>query len=454
MLRVDNGGSCGYCDGLPRRSFLQLGLAGLASVGLPQLFQARDASARTGLAPKDTRVILVWLDGGPSHLDLWDMKPEAPAEYRGLWRPIPTNVAGMQVSELFPRQARVADKFSIVRSMHHDDGDHFGGAHRLLTGRAGASGADTSGKYPSIGSIIAKTAGARTKGMIPYSAIPHASSVGIRPGYFGANYLGQHNDPFETEGDPNSKEFKVRNLMLQGGLTIERLDNRRGLLKNFDNLQREVDASGMFESMGHFEKQAYELVTSAAVRDAFDLSKEPDALRDRYGRNSWGQSVLLSRRLAQAGVTFNTVHMGGWDHHWDLKAGMENYLPRLDQALGALFEDLAASGLWEKTLVIVMGEFSRTPRMNDGSGKGTPGRDHWGGAMSILMGGGGIQGGRIVGATDAKGEYPKERPLVPQDLHATIYHCLGIDPAPLSFLNHQGRPVPAIDEGSVIRELL
>jgi uncharacterized protein (DUF1501 family) len=205
--------------------------------------------------------------------------------------------------------------------------------------------------------------------------------------------------------------------------------------------------------MDRFEQQAYELVTSAEVRRAFDIGAEDAKLRDRYGRHTWGQSVLLARRLAEAGVTFVTVQMGGWDHHWDLKQGMENYLPRYDAAVATLFEDLEARGLLEKVLVVICGEFSRTPRMNDGSGRGTPGRDHWGNAMFAVLGGGGVKGGRVVGATDARGEYPKERPLTPADLHATIYHVLGVDPR-VQFLNHQGRPVPALDGGEPIRELL
>jgi uncharacterized protein (DUF1501 family) len=450
MLRIDAGGSCEYCDGMSRRSFLQIGVAGMASLGLSGVLKAQQAA---GSAYKDTRCILVWLDGGPGHMDMYDMKPQAPAEYRGFWRPIPTNVAGMQVTELFPRQARVADRFSIVRSLHHGDGDHFGGAHRMLTGRGGASGADTSGKFPSIGSIVAATAGARATALPAYVAVPYGMSVGLRPGYFGANYLGQHRDPFETDGDPNQKNFTVRNLQLPGGMSVDRLGDRRALRKSMDTLRADVDAQGRFEAMNAFDQQAYELVTSENVRKAFDLSSEDDKLRDRYGRNGWGQSALLARRLAEAGVTFTTVHLGGWDHHWDLQKGMETYLPKVDAMLATLFEDLAARGLWEKTLVVVCGEFSRTPRMNDGSGKGTPGRDHWGNSMFCVMGGGGVKGGVVVGATDAKGEAPVERPLGPEDIHATIYHCLGINPN-TAFLNHQGRPTPALDGGAPIKELL
>jgi uncharacterized protein (DUF1501 family) len=453
MLRVD-GGACPFeHSGVSRRSFVQLGVAGLASLGLPGLMRLQEASARSGNPSKDTRVILIWLDGGPSHMDLYDLKPDAPAEYRGLWRPIRTNVPGMRVSEMLPKHARVADKFSIVRSIWHNDGDHFGGAHRMLTSRPGATGADTTGKYPSIGSIATRMTGARRTGMPPYVAVPVASTVGLRPGYFGANYLGQPNDPFETDGDPNQKEFKVRNLQMSQGLSIDRIGDRRSLLRSFDTMRRDVDANGQFDAMDKFEQQAYELVTSPEVRRAFDLGAEEEKLRDRYGRHSWGQSTLLARRLAEAGVTFTTVLMGGWDHHWNLKEGMETHLPRLDSAVATLFEDLASRGLSQKVSVVICGEFSRTPRMNDGSGQGTPGRDHWGNSMSVIMGGGGLKGGVVVGATDAKGEAPIERPLTPSDFHATLYHVLGVDPT-VQFMTPGGRPVPAIDGGEVIRELL
>jgi hypothetical protein len=240
---------------------------------------------------------------------------------------------------------------------------------------------------------------------------------------------------------------------MQAGLNVGRLDDRRTLRKALDGMSREVDRAGQFDVMDAFDKQAYGLLTSPSVRSAFDLTREDEKLRERYGRNGWGQSVLLARRLAEAGVTFTTVHMGGWDHHWDLKAGMENYLPKVDAAVATLFEDLAARGLWEKVCVVVCGEFSRTPRMNDGSGRGTPGRDHWGGSMAIQIGGGGVKGGVVVGATDPRGEYPAERPLTPMDLHQTLYKVLGVDPT-LTFNDHAGRPIHLVDGGAPIRELL
>ena len=456
MLRIEAGSTPRYCDGHSRRSFLQIGLTGLASLGLPQILRAKEQSRSSA---KDTACILIWLDGGPGHMDMYDMKPQAPAEYRGLWNPIPTNVPGVEITELYPLQARCADKFSIVRSLHHDNGDHFTAGHLMLTGRGGASGADTPGKYPFVGAIATKLLGPRKPGMPAHAAVPYASSIGLRPGYFGGNYLGVAHNPFETDGDPNAANFEVRNLQVPGGLSVSRLEDRTALAKQFDRLRRDVDSSGMIDSMDRFDRQAYELVAGENARKAFDIGREDPRLRDRYGRHQWAQSMLLARRLVEAGSTVVTVHLGGWDHHWDLKAGYERLLPIVDQGVSALFEDLAQTGLLDTTLVMLCGEFSRTPRMNDGGNggapmsMGTPGRDHWGNAMFCLMGGGGVKGGRIVGSTNRLGEAPQDRPVTPADIHHTLFHVLGVDPS-VSFLNHAGRPVPALEPGAVIHELL
>jgi hypothetical protein len=459
MLRIHTGQSSAYCDGRSRRSFVQLGVAGMASASLAQILAAKEQSQAPGKSSKDTSVILLWLDGGPGHMDTYDLKPEAPAEYRGIWKPIPTNVPGMEVTELFPLQAKIADKFSVVRSLHHDSGDHFTGGHWMLTGRGdGVSGANTKGKYPFFGSVATKVTGARRPGMPAHVAVPYGMSIGLRPGYFGGNYLGVHHNPFETEGDPNADNFQVRNVGLSQDLTLDRLNDRRALLTSVDSLRREADASGMFESMDRFDRTAFDMVTGAKTREAFDLTKEDPKTRELYGRHSWGQSTLLARRLVEAGTTFVSCHFGGWDHHWDLKSGMENYLPKIDQLVYGLLTDLSDRGLLEKTLVVLCGEFSRTPRMNDGGNggpplsQGTPGRDHWGNAMFCFLAGGGVQGGRLIGSTDHLGESPKEHPLRPGDIHHTIYHVLGVDPSQ-NFLDHSGRPVAAVDHGAVIHEL-
>jgi hypothetical protein len=434
-------------------------MAGLGAWSLPSLLAAKNAAAAAGKPAKDTAVILIWLDGGPSHLDLYDLKPDAPAEVRGMWNPIGTNVPGFEISELFPLQARIADKFSLVRSLHHDNGDHFAAGHLMLTSRAdGVNGIDTAGRSPGINAIASKLCGPRQSGMPAQVAIPIAASVGLRPGYFAGNYLGQQYDPFETQGDPNADNFRVQNVYPLPDVTLDRLSDRRSLLSSFDRFRRECDSSGASESLDRFQSDAYELVTSPRAAKAFDLSAEAPAVRERYGRNPWGQSALLARRLVEAGCTFVTVHCGGWDHHWDLQKGMENYLPKIDMLVSALFRDLAQRGLWERVLVVMCGEFSRAPKLNDGGNggpplsMGTPGRDHWGNAMFCLLGGGGVQGGRIVGSTGRNGDVPKDRPVTPAELHATIYRVLGVDPT-VSFVNHAGRPVPAIDQGEPIREL-
>ncbi len=449
MFRLDLGRTPGYCDGVSRRSFLQTGITGLAALGLPHLAQAREAAGAT----RDTSVILIWLDGGPSHMDMYDLKPNAPAEYRGLWRPIRSRVPGFDVTELYPRQARVTDKFSMIRSIHHNTGDHFAGGHRMLTTKdMGVSGANTDGKFPSIGSIVARQVGPRQTGMPAYAAVPHASSIGLNPGYFGANLLGPRYHPFATGGDPNSPGFQVQNLNLASGLSINQLEDRRSLTRHFDATRRDLVPQADAVAMDRFAQEAFEFVTGPAARQAFDINRENPRLRDRYGRNNLGQSTLLARRLVEAGSTFVNVHSGGWDHHWDLRESYDRLLPQVDAAVATLFEDLDDRGLLEKTLVILCGEFSRTPRMNDGSGRGTPGRDHWGDSMFCLIGGGGVQGGRIVGSTDALGQRPATRPLTPSNLHATIYQILGVDPH-LSLTDHTGRPITVLDDPTPIHEL-
>ncbi|REJ72449.1 MAG: DUF1501 domain-containing protein [Planctomycetota bacterium] len=458
MFRVSLGSTRRYCDGLPRRSFVQLGLAGLGTLGLGDVFRAKAAASPAG-ATKDTSLILIWLDGGPSHMDTYDPKPNAPAEYRGIWRHIPTNVPGFDITEMFPLQAQIADLYSVVRSVHHDAGDHFTGGHWMLTGRGGVSGAMNPQKSPFFGAIAGKVLGPRTPGMPAVVGVPYAMSIGLRPGYFGGHYLGVEHNPFETEGDPNAENFQVNNLNLAGGLTVDRLEDRGLLNSRLDRLHRELDRSGTAEAMDQFEQQAFDLVSGSQARTAFDISQETPEMRERYGRNSWGQSVLLARRLVEAGSTIVTCHFGGWDSHWNHQGTMESHLPRVDRAVHGLLTDLQERGRLDSTLVMVCGEFGRTPRMNDGGNggppmsKGTPGRDHWGNALSVMMAGGGLKGGQIVGSTNRLGERPAERPLRPGDIHHTIFHVLGVDPD-IAFKDHSGRPIPAIDHGAVISELV
>src|SRR5262245_50531617 len=259
MFRIHAGRTGKYCDGLSRRDFLQVGLAGMGTLALPQILRAREESAHLGAPSKDTSVILIWLDGGPGHMDMYDMKPEAPAEYRGIWNPIRTNVPGFEITELFPLQAQLADRFSIVRSLHHNQGDHFTGGHYMLTGRGGASGADTPGKYPFVGSVATSVTGPRRAGMPANVAVPYAMSIGLRPGYFGANYIGIAHNPFETEGDANSPGFQVPNIQMPGDLSVARLEDRQGLNRYFDKLRRDVDSRGTLAAMDRFDQQAYDL---------------------------------------------------------------------------------------------------------------------------------------------------------------------------------------------------
>jgi hypothetical protein len=448
MLRIAATDRHRYCDGLSRRSFLQAGVLGLAGLTLPDWLRHQAQAAAKGKSTKDTAVILVWLDGGPTHMDMYDLKPNAPAEYRGPMKGAKTNVPGVEVCDLMVSHTKVMDKLAVVRSMHHTTGDHFEGAHWMLTGYQGSNAARLDPMYPSAGSFTAKLRGPNKPAMPAYVAVPVAASVGLVPGYNSAAYLGTSYNPFQTGGDPNGPTFSVQNLTLPGGMSLAKLRDRRKLLSSFDKMRRDVDQSGTLETLDKFQRQAYEMISGPAARKAFDIDKEDPRIRDRYGRHTWGQSTLLARRLVEAGVTFVTVHMGGWDDHAQIAAAMKSKLPHYDKALAALVEDLSNRGLYKKVAICVCGEFGRTPRVNPSAG-----RDHWGQSGFTILGGGGLKGGVVVGSTNEKGEYPKDRPVTPGDMLATLYHVLGIDTS-LKFNDKTGRPHPILNSGKPIKELI
>jgi hypothetical protein len=440
-----------------RRGFLKVGCLGLGGLSLSDLLRARaEASGPARNTPAERSVILIWLDGGPPQHETYDPKPDAPAEFRGPLKAIPTAIPGILVSELLPQHARLANEISLIRSMHHGTGDHFAAAHWMLTGYLGSNARNLAPQYPSAGSIVAKLKGARRAAMPPYVGLPNTHSVGLVPGYHGAAYLGVSYNPFTADGDPNSEGYHVPNLVLPAGVDVARMHTRQGLLGAFDRARRHVDRSGLMQDLDRFDQQAFDLVLGAAARRAFDLRREDPRLRDRFGRHQWGQSALLARRLIEAGVRFVTLTFSGWDFHSSLERGMKNVLPVLDAAVCSLIEDLKERGLLETTMVLVMGEFGRTPKMNKTGvprADPVPGRDHWGKVMSVLAAGGGFGRGRVIGASSAKGEVPRERPVRPQDLLVTVYHQLGIDPR-TQFQNRSGRPITVGSDGGVIRDLI
>jgi hypothetical protein len=450
-----------------RRDFLRAGSLTLGGLTLADLLRMRADAGGPSPGP-DTSVILLWLPGGPPHMETYDLKPDAPAEYRGAFRPIPTVVPGLDVCELLPRHAQVADRFNIVRSVAHEFADHGGGHKRFLTGRHPAEPTGFVNDAPMVGSIVAKVRERRDVGVPNYVAGTDAGRSGIDVFSFGSAYLGLGPTPFLFSGDPSSADFRVEELALAPGMS-QRLGRRARLLAEFDRVRREVDRGSAAEAMDDFDRKALGYLLSDRARDAFDLSREDPRLRDRYGRHAWGQRALLARRLVEAGCSFvtmvleNPVPQGtpmpeGVIYNWDSHAvnghifdDARYRLPLYDQAVTALVEDLHARGLTEKVLLIVTGEFGRTPRIS--YDKGRPGRDHWPGAMSMLVSGGGMRTGQVVGATDRRGERPREKPLSPNDLWATMYRHLGIDPD-RSFADRSGRPMPILPFGEPIRELL
>ncbi|MGL4553746.1 MAG: DUF1501 domain-containing protein [Gemmataceae bacterium] len=432
-------------SGLSRRSFVQAGMAGL---GLSGLLAARASQPTTA----DTSVILFWLSGGPGHMETWDPKPDAVADYRGPFGAVRTSVPGVQFGELMPLQARQMHRMAVLRGVNHGSGDHTKGNHWMLTGFEGPDfNAPDFNKQrrPAMGSAVARLRSAARPGLPAYAAVPHLRG-GTDNFFHYAAYLGPTANPFVTESDPNTPDYAVRNLRLQRELTIDRLEDRKRVLGALDRFRRAGDGA----SLGQHQQQAFGLLTSAAVARAFDVNAEPARLREAYGRHTFGQSAVVARRLVEAGVPFVTVNCVPWDHHGTANRlatvpGSKLCIPPLDRAVAALVEDLHARGLSEKVLVVAMGEFGRTPRMNKEGG-----RDHWGNAFSVLMSGGRFKMGQVIGKSSPRGEYVVDRPISPQDVAATVYHHLGIDGRETHFTDGLGRPYALIESGDPVRELI
>lgn len=428
--------------GMHRRELLRVGGLAALGFGLGDWLRLR-ALAAAPAQPRAKACILLWLDGGPSHLETFDPKPAAPLEVRGPFAPIATNVSGVQLTELLPRTAQLCHKLSIVRSMTSPLGEHGLANQYLLTGYKPSPVL----QYPSIGAVLNHLR--PSLGTLPaYVAVPEAPSAG-------AGFLGAASEPFAIGGDPAAADFRVRDLDFFPGLDAARLRRRRAYLAEFDAAQAEFEA-GKPRADAAFDR-AYRMVTSPEAKRAFDLSAEPAAVRARYGPRTFGQSCLLARRLVEAGVPFVTVLNTGWDTHDDLVLRLRDgyagaatgvgLVPTFDVGFSALVDDLSERGLLEETLVIAMGEFGRTPKLNPQGG-----RDHWPRVFSVALAGGGVPGGQVIGASDAIGESPRERPVTPNDLARTIYTLLGVDPDH-ELVTADGRPVPVNQHGTAIAEL-
>lgn len=451
MFRVI-GGMGSDCTQLTRRSFVQAGLLGAGGFGLSDLFRARTASA---VSPRisEPAVILFWMSGGPGHMETWDPKPETVDQFRGPFGTIRTSVPGVQFGELLPEQSKLMHELAILRSVNHGSGDHTKANHWMLTGFEGPAFNVADFKVqrrPCMGSAVAKLRGPNRPGLPPYAAVPHLRG-GTDNFFHYAAYLGRGMNPFITDSDPNAPGFRVRNLNLPGDLPIERLEDRKYLRDSLDAHRLAADERAA--TLDPHVQRAFSLLTSKNAADAFDIAAEPAKVRDRYGRHTFGQSALLARRLIEAGVTFVTVNCEPWDHHGNggrmkTAEGAKLLIPPFDRALAALMQDLIERGLYERTLVVAMGEFGRTPRMNSDAG-----RDHWGNVFSVLMGCGSMKMGQTIGKSTARGESVADRPVTPQDVTATVFHHLGIDARETYFPDTVGRPTALVENGAPIREL-
>lgn len=456
-----------------RRELLRLGLGGFTSLGLPGLFNLRSLASNSRPS-ENSAIILVWLRGGCSHLDTFDPKPNAPSEYRGPFKQINTNVPGIHLTELLPGLAGIANKYTILRSIAHTGGGHPAGSLQMLSGDPDAQ--DKPGpRYPDWMSIANFLRSGGAKGIPNYVAVnpvDRYDSFTIA----GSTYLGSGYDAFKILGDPSNPNFSIPNIGLRDDGQRKRLSERIGLRESLAQIMKSIDRSGDALAMDQFERQALDMFLSTKAQIAFDLSKEPQKLRERYGLNSWGQQCLMARRLVESGVEIVTTEFDGplcgrvanWDDHavnHHVFDALKYRAPFFDQAVTALIEDIYARGLDKRVLVAVGGEFGRTPRISHVASSGggiasaaagvvQPGRDHWPRAGSFLFAGGGINTGQIIGATDKKGEDPVSRKVSPEDFLATIYQHLGIDYKNITLKDFSGRPTPIIRSGEAIAELL
>jgi hypothetical protein len=448
-----------HCDGLTRRELLRAGAVGLGGLTLPGLLRLEHAAAAAGRKARARSVVLLFLSGGPSQLDMWDLKPEAPEEIRGTFQPIATNVPGVRIGEHLPRLARLADKYAIVRSMSHGDANHPAASYWMMVGspigRNVAQVATMSREdRPHPGSVLAKLLPA-PRNVPTFVMAPEAiSPVGPeRPGQH-AGFLGAPYDPYRVNSDPNLPDYSPGALHLGADVPPPRLAGRRRLLGRIDAAAARLARDGALDS---YASRAFDLVSSPRAQRAFDVAAEPDRVRDRYGRHVFGQSVLLARRLVEAGVRL--VHVN-WVRHDNAKGGQgydshrrhlewcrDELLPPTDRACASLLEDLSDRGLLDETLVLIVGEFGRTPRFNKDGG-----RDHWPKCFSVVLAGGGVRGGQVYGASDKVGAFPTANPVSPQDLIATLYHCVGLDPHAVIH-DQQGRPY-ALVEGQPLLGLM
>jgi hypothetical protein len=442
MLDIIFGRQKARCDGVTRRDFLRVGAIAGLGLTLPRLLdaQARANEPRSGGAgPRARSVILVYLGGGLSHHDSFDLKPDAPEEIRGVYRPIATSVPGTWIGNLLPRMARVMHKVALVRSGAHNNDHHETATNWVLSGRFGSPFGD----YPAIGAVVSHELGFR--GVLPpYVAIPRNPSFTWELGK--SAFLGGRYESFRT-GDPNQPNFRVEEIPAGDAVPAQAAQRRQGLLQAIDDLARDVQENDQLQTFGEFQQRATDLILSTEARNAFVMDREGPAMRDRYGRNTFGQSCLLARRLVERDVRFVTVNYGGWDHHAQIWNNLDRKLPEFDQGFSALIEDLDQRGLLASTLVVCMGEFGRTPRVNR-----EVGRDHWGPAASLIFAGAGVRGGLVLGQTDRMGAYVTRRPVAPADVAYTIYEAVGVDPH--RWLMHpEGRPIEILDRGEPVREL-